>query len=85
MPKEVAVSELEYTSMALNRWKKWRPKMYREMKKAGTLNQQAEDASKRAAWQVAQLMAAGAQKHEAEEFVLPELILLPPEKNRATV
>ena len=58
-----------------------RPKMYREMQEAGTLNQHAQDASKRAAAQVAELMLAGAQKHEAEEIVLPELILLPPEKD----
>jgi ABC-type xylose transport system substrate-binding protein len=71
---------LQYTAKALAHWKAWRPKMYREMKKAGTLNQHAQDASKEAARQVAELMAAGYQKHEAEEVVLPELILLKPEK-----
>ena len=71
---------LQYTGMALKHRKKWRPKMYREMQEAGTLNKRVQDASKEAARQVAALMEARAQKHEAEEIVLPELILLPPEK-----
>ncbi len=70
---------LQYAPMALKHRKEWRPKMYREMQKAGTLNKAAQDASKEAARQVAELMAAGYQQHEAEEVVLPELILLPPE------
>jgi truncated hemoglobin YjbI len=66
--------------MALDHWKKWLPEMTREMRKDGTLNEEAQKASKQAAEQVANLMANGLQKHEAEEFVLPELILLPPER-----
>jgi hypothetical protein len=71
---------LQYTTMALDHWKKWRPKMVKEMRKDGTLNEEVQKASKEASAQVAALMAKGLQKHEAEEFVLPELILLPPEK-----
>ena len=71
---------LQYTGMALEHWKEWLPKMYKEMQEEGTLNKHAQDASKNAARQVAELMAAGYQKHEAEEVVLPELILLKPEK-----
>lgn len=71
---------LQYVGTALKHWKQWRPKMYRELQKAGTLNEEAQRASKEAAAQVASLMAAGFQLHEAEEVVLPELILLPPEK-----
>ena len=70
---------LRYTTTILKHWKEWRPKMYREMQQEGTLNKYVQDASKRAADQVAALMQAGLQKHEAEEHVLPE-ILLPPEK-----
>jgi hypothetical protein len=70
---------LQYTQKALDHWREWRPKMYREMQADGTLNQRAQDASKEAARQVAALMEAGYQLHEAEEVVLPELILLPPE------
>lgn len=73
---------LQYTGLALRHWRQWRPKMYRELQKAGTLNAAAQTASKEAAKQVASLMEAGYQKHEAEEVVLPELILLPPENTR---
>lgn len=50
------------------------------MLKAGTLNREVQRASKEAARQVAALMESGLQKHEAEEFVLPDPILLPPEE-----
>ena len=71
---------LQYTQKALDHWREWLPKMYKEMKADGTLNQRAQDASKEAARQVAALMEAGAHQHEAEEIVLPELILLPAER-----
>lgn len=71
---------LQYTKLALDHWKEWRPKMVKEMRADGTLNEAAQKASKRAAEQVANLMAKGLQKHEAEEYVLPETILLPPEE-----
>jgi hypothetical protein len=71
---------LQYTQKALDHWREWLPKMYKEMQADGTLNQRAQDASKEAARQVAALMEEGAYQHEAEEIVLPELILLPPEK-----
>lgn len=70
---------LQYTSLALKHWKRWRPKMVREMRKEGTLNEEVQRASRDAADQVASLMRAGMQKHEAEEMVLPDLILLKPE------
>jgi hypothetical protein len=70
---------LQYTKKALDHWTRWRPKMVAEMREAGTLNQRAQTASKEAATQVARLMKAGLQQHEAEEFVLPDLILLKPE------
>jgi CheY-specific phosphatase CheX len=53
--------------------------MVREMRKNGTLNKHVQSASRSAADQVASLMRAGMQKHEAEEMVLPALILLKPE------
>lgn len=71
---------LQYTKMALDHWRKWLPQMTKELRAEGTLNEEAQKASKLAAEQVANLMKKGLQKHEAEEFVLPELILLPPEK-----
>lgn len=70
---------LQYTGLALRHWAQWLPKMAEEMRAAGTLNHEAQKASKAAARQVADLMMAGMQKHEAEEMVLPDLILLKPE------
>ena len=70
---------LQYSRMALDHWSQWRPKAVAEMRKAGTLDREVQTASKEAARQVAALMAAGAQIHEAEEMVLPQVILLPPE------
>jgi hypothetical protein len=54
--------------------------MTRDLRRAGTLNERAQKASMEAASQVAALMEKGYQKHEAEEIVLPETIMLPPEK-----
>ena len=70
----------QYTTMALNHWKKWLPQRYKELKAAGTLNKRVQQASREAASQVASLMRKGLQQHEAEEMVLPDLIMLPPEK-----
>jgi len=73
------MQELQYVGLALNHWEKWRPTMVKELRQTGTLNEEVQKASKQAAAQVASLMGAGDQKHEAKEVVLPELILLPPE------
>lgn len=70
---------LQYVGKALRHWEQWRPKMVAEMREAGTLNAEAQKASKEAARQVAQLMQNGYQQHEAEEVVLPGYILLTPE------
>jgi hypothetical protein len=67
---------LQYTEMALHHWKEWRPRAYRELEESGTLLAAAQTASAEAARQVADLMAGGFQKHEAEEMVLRETILL---------
>ena len=63
---------LQYTTMALNHWKKWRPKMVAEMRKAGKLNQRVQEASRLASEQIANLMSKGLQLHGAEELVLPK-------------
>jgi hypothetical protein len=54
--------------------------MVRELRAAGTLNQRAQKASRLALEQIASLMSSGLQQHEAEELVLPETNLLPPER-----
>ena len=71
---------LQYTRMALDHWEQWLPKMVQELRELDQLNYEAQMASKKAAQRVVELMMAGFQKHEAEEIVLPELILLPPEQ-----
>jgi len=50
------------------------------MKEDGTLNLEAQAASKRAVDQIVLLMERGYQRHEAEEVVLPEVIRLRPER-----
>ena len=70
----------QYTTMALNHWKKWCPQRYKELQEAGTLNMRAQQASREAARQVGNLIRKGLQQHEAEEMVLPDLITLPPER-----
>jgi len=71
---------LQYTTMALNHWKKHLPQRYKELSEAGTLNKRAQQASREAASQVGSLIRKGLRQHEAEEMVLPDLITLPPEK-----
>ena len=70
---------LQYTRMALDHWREHLPNRYRQLKESGTLDREAQLASREAAEQVAKLMDAGMQQREAEEMVLPDLILLPPE------
>ena len=71
---------LQYTRQALDHWKFWRPKMYRELARSGELNHHAQTASRKAAEKVGSLMRQGLTQHEAEELVLPDLINLPPEQ-----
>lgn len=70
---------LQYSRKAQDHWEKWLPKKVASLRAAGTLEREVQAASKEAARRVAALVAAGAQVHEAEEIVLPDLILLPPE------
>ena len=71
---------LQYSEKALHHWTKWRPKMVADLRKQGLLDQEVQRASRIAAEQVALLMEGGMQKFEAEEIVLPDVILLPPEE-----
>lgn len=70
---------LQYTGMALRHWGQWLPKMTQDLREAGMLDHEAQMASKEAARQVADLMLQGMQQHEAEEMVLPGVILFKPE------
>lgn len=70
---------LRYAKMAEVHWKKWTPTRYKSLVKAGTLEQETQAAGRRAAEQVASLMEAGANEHEAEEMVLRDEIICQPE------
>ena len=70
---------LQYAGLALRHWSQWLPKMTQELREAGILDHEAQMASKEAARQVANLMRTGLQQHEAEEMVLPGVILFKPE------
>lgn len=76
----IAALASEYSASAAQHWKKWLPKMCREMRQEGTLQGAVDEAGKRAARQVGELMRSGLQRHEAEEFVIREVILLEPER-----
>ena len=65
---------------AIRHWKEWLPNRYRELVEANQLLTAAEAAAKGAAQEIRELMDAGARLDEAEEIVLPQLILLKPEK-----
>ena len=60
---------LQYTTQIVDHWKEHQPQKFAELKAAGTLNREAQRVSRQAAERVADLMEAGAQKHEAEEHV----------------
>lgn len=74
----MSVEELQ--AKAKKHWTKWCPHMVAAMKKSNTFEVRTMNAAKRAQFQIDQLMRAGYQEHEAEEVVLPEEILIPPEK-----
>lgn len=69
----------EYSQQALDHWTKFLPTMVAELRQAGRLNEAVQTASREASEQVDALVRGGMQKFEAEEIVLPDLILLPPE------
>lgn len=69
---------LQYTGRVLNYWRDHRPIKYREAKKEGTLDLEAQRVSRLAAEQVAELMDQGFSREQAEEYVLPETVYAPP-------
>jgi hypothetical protein len=60
-------------------WKRYLPSMYKKLKEAGTLEEEAMNAGTRAADMIEGLIAGGLYPFEAREFVLPQYILLTPE------
>ena len=65
---------------AKHHWTKWCPHMVAAMKKNNSFDRLTLSAATRAERQIARLIKAGYQQHEAEEIVLKDEILIPPEK-----
>lgn len=74
----MSIEELQ--AKAKKHWTKWCPHMVKDMKKQNLFDKLTLGAAKRAQFQIDQLIKAGYQKNEAEEVVLPDEILIPPEK-----
>lgn len=74
----MSIEELQ--NKAKKHWTKWCPKMVQGLKEMNAFDRVTLGAARRAQLQIDQLMRAGYQLHEAEEVVLPEEILIPPEK-----
>jgi len=68
--------------MAQVHWKKHLPIYYKHLYKHGILEQTLQEAGENAKNMLADLMEGGMHRNEAEEIVLPQFILLPPEKDQ---
>lgn len=67
--------------MALRHWKEHRPKMYRELEKAGSLRKAAYEAEERTVEVLADLIEKGMDPFQAEEIVREMWVLLPDEED----
>ena len=65
---------------ARKHWAVWLPERTRELKAAGIFSIETQKAAVRAQREILVLTQGGFQIHEAEELVLPQYILLPPEE-----
>lgn len=64
---------------ARRHWKEFLPEMTADLKAEGMWEQKLRSSAFAAQSEIKNLMAQGYQEHEAEEVVLPQLILLKPE------
>lgn len=74
---------MDRTTLAIKarkHWEQWLPTKVKELKAAGEFGQALQTAARLAQEEIASLMAQGYQEHEAEEVVLPQFILLTPER-----
>ncbi len=81
--KELMMIE-ELKAKAAQHWKEWLPTMWATLVKEDRVDLALTQAATKAADQILELMRQGARLDEAEEMVLPELILLPPENKGST-
>ena len=70
---------MRYEAMARKHWKKYLPEKYQALEEAGILEEVLEEEATAARAELAEMVSNGAQQMAAEEIVLKEYILLPPE------
>lgn len=70
---------LALESKARKHWKEFLPSMVATLKAKGQLETRVRSAALTAQQEIRELTRSGYQEHEAEEIVLPQLILLKPE------
>ena len=68
-----------YVSLARDHWREFRPRTYRAMQRAGTLDRALRDAAEATARQMTGLMAIGFTEAEAWPMVREEYLILPEE------
>lgn len=71
----------ELQEMATLHLAEWNPKQHKALKQSNQLLPLTLKAAERAHREINELMASGYQRHEAEEVVLPEYILIKPEED----
>lgn len=69
-----------WAKMARAHWEKYLPKRYQKLKEQGILEQELEKAAESAKDMMGDLAEQGLRRNEVLEIVLPQFILLPPEK-----
>lgn len=69
----------ELKSKAAAHWMEYLPQKWAELVAQDRVDAELDLAARAAEKEIRRLMAAGARQDEAEEVVLPDLILLPPE------
>jgi hypothetical protein len=71
-----------WSKMAKVHWKKYLPRKYKLLEEQGTLEQELTKAGEQAEEMLANLVSDGGMRpNEAQEIVLPQFILLPPESD----
>jgi hypothetical protein len=74
-----------WAKMARMHWKEHLPKYYESLQKQGILEQELEKAGNQASDMIGELGESGLHRNEVLEIVLPQLILLPPEKDQEPI
>jgi hypothetical protein len=78
--RRALMSVPELKALARKHWTKYRPKMVRDLKARGELDQALQGAATLAQEEINRLMGMGYYEHEAREVALPAFVLLPEEK-----